>query len=163
MRYTQNNMYFCMTPVWNMNQLERVSKYFNVNSGMKEFPADKQFTIWWISIDQHDCWWARNKNISNEFLLRSLRTWRLDLNIHLENHWNVWLRSLECQSLVQEWQHDCWCLDRIKLKWSMPCSHVVQLAGFSFADGFYSLSLKVTSICNWHSFLMKLGFTCRDI
>jgi hypothetical protein len=38
----------------------------------------------------------------------------------------------------------------------------IQLAGFISAVGFCSLSSKVRSICNWHSFLMKIGFTCRD-
>jgi hypothetical protein len=40
--------------------------------------------------------------------------------------------------------------------------HALQLAGFIFADGFYSLLSKVRSIHNWHSFLVKCGFTCRD-
>jgi hypothetical protein len=44
--------------------------------------------------------------------------------------------------------------------------HVLQLcdpgAGFIFAAAFYSLSSKVRSIHNWHSLLMKCGFTCRD-
>jgi hypothetical protein len=31
------------------------------------------------------------------------------------------------------------------------------------AVGFYSLSSKVRSIRIWHSFLLKRGFTCRDI
>jgi hypothetical protein len=36
------------------------------------------------------------------------------LNIHLENHWNVYLKRLEYQSLVQERQHNCWSLDPIE-------------------------------------------------
>jgi hypothetical protein len=31
----------------------------------------------------------------------------VDLNIHIENHRNVSLKRLECQSLVQERQHNC--------------------------------------------------------
>jgi hypothetical protein len=42
-----------------------------------------------------------------------------------------------------------------------PCSRAMQLAGFIYAVGFYSLSSTVRSIRNWHSFLMKHGFTCR--
>jgi hypothetical protein len=38
----------------------------------------------------------------------------------------------------------------------------VELSGFVFAVGFYSLSWKVSSNHNWHSFLMKRGFTCSD-
>jgi hypothetical protein len=44
----------------------------------------------------------------------------------------------------------------------MPCSRLMQLAGFIFAVCFYSLLSKVRSICNYHSSLMKHGFTCRD-
>jgi hypothetical protein len=43
-----------------------------------------------------------------------------------------------------------------------PCSRAIQLAGLIFAAGFCSLSSKVRSLSNWHSFLMKRGFTCRD-
>jgi hypothetical protein len=35
-----------------------------------------------------------------------------DIGARLEhtprNHWNIWLKRLECQSLVQEQQHNCW-------------------------------------------------------
>jgi hypothetical protein len=34
---------------------------------------------------------------------------------------------------------------------AMPCSHTIQLAGFIFSIGLYSLSTKVWSIHNWHS------------
>jgi hypothetical protein len=34
-----------MTPILNTDLLEIVSEHFNVNFVMKEFPADKQFTI----------------------------------------------------------------------------------------------------------------------
>jgi hypothetical protein len=34
-----------MTPMWNMDLLESVGKDFDVNFMVKEFPADKQFTI----------------------------------------------------------------------------------------------------------------------
>jgi hypothetical protein len=39
------------------------------------------------------------------------------------------------------------------------CNCVIQRAGFTFAVHFYSLSSKVRSISNWHSFLMKRGLT----
>jgi hypothetical protein len=39
---------------------------------------------------------------------------------------------------------------------------VFLLTGFIFAVGFCSLLSKVRSICNLHSFVMKLGFICRD-
>jgi hypothetical protein len=34
--------------------LESASKNFDVNFVVKEFPADKQFTIWWINLEQRD-------------------------------------------------------------------------------------------------------------
>jgi hypothetical protein len=37
-----------------MDLLETVGKNFDVNFVMKEFPADKQFTIWSINLDQRD-------------------------------------------------------------------------------------------------------------
>jgi hypothetical protein len=40
--------------------------------------------------------------------------------------------------------------------------HALQLAEFIFAFCFYSLSSKVISNRNSHSFLMKHGFICRD-
>jgi hypothetical protein len=46
----QSNVYFCMTPTWNTDLLQNVY----VNFVMKEFPADKQFTIWWINLEQRD-------------------------------------------------------------------------------------------------------------
>jgi hypothetical protein len=33
---------------------------------------------------------------------------------NLENCWNVYLKRLECQSLQQERQHNCWSLDPIQ-------------------------------------------------
>jgi hypothetical protein len=39
----------------------------------------------------------------------------------------------------------------------------IQLTGFIFAAGFYSLLPKVRSIRNWYSFLMKCGFLQRYI
>jgi hypothetical protein len=84
------------------------------------------------------------------------------LEHHLENHWNVWLKRLECQSRVQDQQHNFWSLDPIKQQNPRtPCSREIQLAGFIFAVGFCSLSSKVSSICSWHSFLTERGFTCR--
>jgi hypothetical protein len=37
-----------------MDLLESVSKNFDANFVVKEFPADKQFTIWWINLVQQD-------------------------------------------------------------------------------------------------------------
>jgi hypothetical protein len=34
--------------------LESVGKNFNMNFVMKAFPADKQFTSWWINLKQQD-------------------------------------------------------------------------------------------------------------
>jgi hypothetical protein len=34
--------------------LESVGENFDVNFMMKEFPADKQFTILWINLDEQD-------------------------------------------------------------------------------------------------------------
>jgi hypothetical protein len=44
----------------------------------------------------------------------------------------------------------------------MLCSHAIRLVAFICSLGFYSLSSKVRSIRNWHSFLMKHGLTCRN-
>jgi hypothetical protein len=48
----QSNVCFCMTFMWNMDLLESVSGNFNVNFVIKEFPADKQFTVWWINLER---------------------------------------------------------------------------------------------------------------
>jgi hypothetical protein len=40
--------------MWNMGLLESVSENLNINFVKKEFPAGKQFTIWWINLDQQD-------------------------------------------------------------------------------------------------------------
>jgi hypothetical protein len=56
-----------MTPMWNTDLPESVSENFM----MKEFPADKQFIIWWLLIDkkqEHKHWVLEDK---------------------LENHWKV--------------------------------------------------------------------------
>jgi hypothetical protein len=37
-----------------MDLLESVGKNVDINFMMKEFPADKQFTIWWINLEQWD-------------------------------------------------------------------------------------------------------------
>jgi hypothetical protein len=37
-----------------MDLLESVGENFDVNFVMKEFPADKQFVIWWINLEQRD-------------------------------------------------------------------------------------------------------------
>jgi hypothetical protein len=37
-----------------MDVLESISKNFDINVVMKEFPADTQFTIWWINLEQQD-------------------------------------------------------------------------------------------------------------
>jgi hypothetical protein len=34
--------------------LESIGENFDVNFVMEEFSADKQFTIWWINLDQRD-------------------------------------------------------------------------------------------------------------
>jgi hypothetical protein len=40
--------------MWNTNLLESVGESFDVDFAMKEFPADKQFIIWWINLEQPD-------------------------------------------------------------------------------------------------------------
>jgi hypothetical protein len=46
----QRVLYLSMIPMWNTALLQSVSENFM----MKEFPADKQFIIWWINLDQQD-------------------------------------------------------------------------------------------------------------
>jgi hypothetical protein len=41
-----------MPPMWNTDLLESVGKNYDVNFVMKEFPAEKQFTTWWINIER---------------------------------------------------------------------------------------------------------------
>jgi hypothetical protein len=43
-----------MTPMWNMDLLESAGENFDINFVMKEFPADKQISIWWINLVQWD-------------------------------------------------------------------------------------------------------------
>jgi hypothetical protein len=40
--------------MWNTDLLKIGSENLNVDIVMKEFPADKQFTIWWINLEQLD-------------------------------------------------------------------------------------------------------------
>jgi hypothetical protein len=47
----QSKVYFCMTPTWNTDLLKSVGGNFDISFVMKEFPADKRFTIWWINLD----------------------------------------------------------------------------------------------------------------
>jgi hypothetical protein len=47
-------MYFCMTPMWNTDLLESVGENFDVSLVMKEFSGVKQFTIWWVTLEQQD-------------------------------------------------------------------------------------------------------------
>jgi hypothetical protein len=83
----------------------------------------------------------------------------IDLNVHLENHWNVSLRRMECQSLAQEEQHKCWSLGDMKRYYCTPCSRAIQLVGLIFAAGFYSLFSKVRSIRSWLPVVVKSADT----
>jgi hypothetical protein len=49
-----SNVYLCMSPTGNMDQVESGAENFDINFVMKEFPADKQFTIWRIHIQYRD-------------------------------------------------------------------------------------------------------------
>jgi hypothetical protein len=40
--------------MWNMDLLESVGENFNKNFMPKKLPAQKQFTIWWINLEQRD-------------------------------------------------------------------------------------------------------------
>jgi hypothetical protein len=53
-RYTLVTLHLCMTPMWNTDLTETVGENFVVNFVMKEFAADKQFTILWINLDRRD-------------------------------------------------------------------------------------------------------------
>jgi hypothetical protein len=59
-----------MIPTRNTDLLESVGENFDVNFVMKEFPADKQFIIRWINLEQQDSLIDKKKNISAECLLR---------------------------------------------------------------------------------------------
>jgi hypothetical protein len=49
-----SNMYFYITPMRNTDLLESVDENFDVNLLIKRFPADKQFTIWWLNLEKRD-------------------------------------------------------------------------------------------------------------
>jgi hypothetical protein len=52
--YTVEQRAFLYTPIWNADLLESVGENFDLCFVMEEFPADKQFTIWWINLEQRD-------------------------------------------------------------------------------------------------------------
>jgi hypothetical protein len=54
MRYSLEQCLLLYNTSWNTDLPESVGENFNENFMMKEFPADKQFTIWWINLDQRD-------------------------------------------------------------------------------------------------------------
>jgi hypothetical protein len=90
------NVYFCYDTYVKYDLLERVGETFGRNFAMKEMPANNHNLV--------------NKLRSMGLLKhrrRVLTEEKLDLNIHLENHRNVKFKRLECQSLVQEGQHNC--------------------------------------------------------
>jgi hypothetical protein len=49
-RYTSEQRVFLCDTCVNTDPLENV----DINFMMEEFPADNQFTIWWINLDQRD-------------------------------------------------------------------------------------------------------------
>jgi hypothetical protein len=40
--------------MWDMDLLESVGENFDIDFMTKEFPEDKEFTIWWINLDQRN-------------------------------------------------------------------------------------------------------------
>jgi hypothetical protein len=55
-QYTLEQHVFLYDTMWNMDLLENVGENFDVNFVRKEFSADKHFTIWWINLEQQDCY-----------------------------------------------------------------------------------------------------------
>jgi hypothetical protein len=54
-QYTLEQCVILYNTACNVDLLENVGKNFDINFMMKEeFPADKQFTIWQINLDQRD-------------------------------------------------------------------------------------------------------------
>jgi hypothetical protein len=62
----------CMQTFW----------HFDVNVVMKEFPADRQFIIWWMGL-------LIGKKQKQKGLVFTAEKGGSYLNIHLENHWNI--------------------------------------------------------------------------
>jgi hypothetical protein len=155
-----SNVYFCIEPTWNTDLLKNVGENFV----MKEFPADKKFTIWWINLNQQDPLIHKKQKLKRRVLTEKM----LDEIARLERTRRKSLKRLaqrlECQRLVKEGQHNCGSLDPIKLQQSS--THALQphdpAIRVHVCSSFYSLSPKVRSIRNWHYFLMKRGFTSRN-
>jgi hypothetical protein len=71
-----------MTPMWNTDLLESVSENLDVIFVIKEFPADKQFVIWWLNLEQ----WESMRRVFTKEMLD-------DIGVRLvhtpRNHWSV--------------------------------------------------------------------------
>jgi hypothetical protein len=84
--------------------LESVSENVDVNFVMKEFPADKQFTIWWINLIEKK---EKHKR-------RVLAEEKLDdIGARLERTPRKSLKRLAQETGVSK-QQNCWSLDPIK-------------------------------------------------
>jgi hypothetical protein len=53
-RYTLEQRVFLYVTHVNTDRLENVDENFDANFVMTEFPADKQFIILWINLEQRD-------------------------------------------------------------------------------------------------------------
>jgi hypothetical protein len=92
------NMYFFMTPTWNTDLLESVGENFVVNFLKKEFPADKQFTIRWINLDQ---WGSQDKKQRHK--CQVLNEERLgDIGVRLEHTPRKSLKRLAQETAVSK-------------------------------------------------------------
>jgi hypothetical protein len=151
-----------MTSTWNIDLLESVSENVDLYFVMKKLLADtvndlvNKLRSVGLLVDKkqkHKLW------VLTKEKLHGIWAW-------LEHTPRKSLKYLSqetgCHSLVQERQCNSCCSDPIKQQQSTPRSSAIQLAGFNFAVGFHSMSLKVRLIHNWHYFLLKLGFTWSD-
>jgi hypothetical protein len=136
-----------MTTVWNTDLLESVCENFYVHFVMKEFPISKQFTVWGINLEQ----WTL---ISQETKLkRRVLTEEMldDIGARLEHKLRKSMKRLAQETgVAKSSARTAKKLPKFRrYKNSNPrilCSHAIQLAGFIFVIGFYSLSSKVRSI-----------------
>jgi hypothetical protein len=57
----------------------------------------KQFTVWWIHLEQRDYYQTKQEHAYWEVTWHRVQTWTY-----------TYRKLLECQNLLQEWQHYCW-------------------------------------------------------
>jgi hypothetical protein len=158
-QYTLEQRIFCITPTWNMDLLESVGRNFDVNFMMKEFPADRQFTIWWINLISS----TLNRQETNTWALTTY--WGDDIGARLEHAPGKSLKHLSQETIMSK-SSARRTTQLLKLRTcKTTVIHALQLhdpASMVYFCIWFLQSSRVRLIHSWHSFLMKRIFTCRD-